>query len=133
SRVLNQSHTLPPANGLIVPELFSPEVARTFPQLKVQGPRVALFHDAIALKFPELTPPKTVARFPAYLQELLQFDGVAAVSEDSANILRDYWRWLGVSNTPPVQAIPLGITTRPTPVIPPAASKTRLSILCVGT
>lgn len=133
SRLLNQRPTLPLANGLIVPELFSPEVARVFPQLKVQGPRVTLFHDAIALKFPELTPPKTVAYFPAYLQELLQFDGVAAVSEDSANTLRDYWRWLGVTNTPPIQAIPLGITAQPALIIPPAAVKTRPRILCVGT
>src|SRR5690606_26523093 len=116
-----------------VQELFSPEVARVFPQLKVQGPRVALFHDAIALKFPELTPPQTVAYFPAYLQELLQFDGVAAVSEDSASTLRDYWRWLGVTNTPPIQTIPLGITACQAPINLPFTEKTRPRILCVGT
>ncbi len=50
----------------------------------MRGPRVAVFHDAIGLKLPELTPPGTVARLPAYLRELLLFDGIAAVSEDSA-------------------------------------------------
>ncbi len=103
------------SSGLIVPEIFSAEVGRNLPALfeAVRGPRVALFHDAIALKFPELTPTKTVARFPAYLVELLAFDGIAAVSEESRATLIDYWRWLGVSRTPSVAAIPLGINTRP--------------------
>jgi glycosyltransferase involved in cell wall biosynthesis len=102
---------LPAASGLLVPEVFSPAVAAALPALfaAARGPRVALFHDAIALKFPELTPTKTVARFPAYLHELLAFDGIAAVSEDSRDSLRDYWRWLGVPRTPPVHAIPLGV------------------------
>ncbi len=97
------------ASGLIVPELFSPKVAAALPTLlgTVSGPRVALFHDAIALKYPELTPTGTVARFPAYLQELLAFDGIAAVSADSRDTLLDYWRWLGVSDHPPVIALPL--------------------------
>lgn len=104
---------LPPDAGLIVPEIFSAEVARELPALfaTTRGPRLAIFHDAIALQFPELTPPKTVARFPPYLVELLGFDGIAAVSEDSRDALLDYWRWLGVRETPPVRAIPLGIDT----------------------
>ncbi len=36
----------------------------------VAGPRAALFYDAVALKYPELTPPKIVARYPTYLREL---------------------------------------------------------------
>ena len=106
------------ASGLIVPEVFSPAVARAFPDIlaATAGPRVALFHDAIALKFPELTPVKTVARFPAYLVELLAFDGIAAVSEDSRNTLADYWRWLGVTNPPPIHAIPLGVDLPAPPI-----------------
>ncbi|MEO7598916.1 MAG: glycosyltransferase family 1 protein [Opitutus sp.] len=97
--------------GLIVPELFGPPVARDFPKLfaHVTGPRIALFMDAIPLRFPELTPPGTVARFPGYLRELLRFDGVAAISEESRDSLRGYWRWLGISNPPPVVALPLGV------------------------
>jgi glycosyltransferase involved in cell wall biosynthesis len=101
----NESH------GLVMPELFSDRVGAALPKLftAISGPRVALFHDAIALKFPELTPTKTVARFPAYLQELLAFDGIAAVSDDSRESLLDYWRWAGLTKTPPVQTIPLGV------------------------
>jgi glycosyltransferase involved in cell wall biosynthesis len=99
------------SSSLLVPEVFSPSVAAALPALfaAVTGPRVALFHDAIALKFPELTPPTTVARFPAYLRELLAFDGIATVSNDSRTTLLDYWRWLGVTTMPPVHAIPLGV------------------------
>lgn len=111
SRSLNaQRSTLNSSFGLLVPEVFSASTAAVLPALlnAVAGPRVAIFHDAIALKFPELTPTKTVARFPAYLRELLAFDGIAAVSEDSRDSLLDYWRWLGIAHPPPIQAIPLG-------------------------
>lgn len=110
-RLLGRSACALPANsGLLVPEVFSPAVAAALPALfaAASGPRVAVFHDAIALKYPELTPVKTVARFPAYLRELLAFDGIAAVSSDSRDSLCDYWRWLGVTAAPPVRAIPLG-------------------------
>ena len=56
----------------------------------------------------------TVARFPAYLRELLLFDGVAAVSEDSR---LSRWpttgSWLGVPKTPVVAAVTLGIDPPP--------------------
>lgn len=128
-------HSLGSAGGLVVPEIFSPAVARAMPLLlgRVKGPRVALFHDAIALKLPELTPSKTVARFPAYLDDLLGFDGVAAVSEDSRDTLIDYWRWAGVPKAPAVVCIPLGIDA-PSPRIAQRTPTTSSSpvILSVG-
>ncbi|HXA80278.1 MAG TPA: glycosyltransferase family 1 protein [Opitutaceae bacterium] len=127
---------LPGAASLLFPEIFSPGVAAALPALFAQasGPRAALFHDAIALKLPELTPAKTVARFPSYLRELLAFDGIAAVSEDSRLSLLDYWKWLGVSNPPPVQTIPLGLSL-PAPgagKISDFKSQISNPILCVG-
>lgn len=123
----------PNGNALICPELFSSRVAARLPELfaRVGGPRVALFHDAIALKFPELTPSATVARMPMYLRELLLFDGIAAVSEDSAQSLRDFWLWLGVTDSPPVIALPLGVD--PVPAIPAVAAGARPRVLCVST
>ena len=119
-------------DGVLVPEIFSPAVARALPQLFAAspGPRVALFHDAIALQHPEFTPRGTVARFPAYLQELLQFDGIAAVSEASRQSLLDYWSWLGVSRLPEVKAIPLGLD--PPAAAPAPAPAGEPTILCVG-
>jgi glycosyltransferase involved in cell wall biosynthesis len=78
----------------------------------VSGPRAALFYDAIALKYPELTPSSVVARYPAYLRELLAFDGIAAISADARDTLIEYWRWLEVKDPPPVVAIPLGVDTK---------------------
>ena len=129
--------SLAPHSGLLVPELFTPAVAATLPALfaATSGPRAAVFHDAIALKFPELTPTKTVARFPGYLRELLAFDGIATNSADSRATLVAYWDWLGVpaAARPVVVTIPLGIDL-PSPI---TASHTAPSsalpiILCVG-
>lgn len=132
-RLAGRRPHLAEATGLICPELFSPRVATHLPELfaRVRGPRVALFHDAIALRFPELTPPATVARMPSYLRELAQFDGIAAVSEDSAQALREFWRWLGLENPPPVQAIPLGL--EPVERQPAPAAGTMPRVLCVST
>ncbi|HZZ18338.1 MAG TPA: glycosyltransferase [Opitutaceae bacterium] len=103
--------------GLVVPEIFSADVGAALPAIFAAsgGPRIAIFHDAIALQFPEFTPRSTVTRFPSYLQELLRFDGVAAVSEASRSALLSYWKWLGVSKTPEVTAVTLGIDPAPTP------------------
>jgi glycosyltransferase involved in cell wall biosynthesis len=101
------------SSALLIPELFTTTVGAALPALlaTTTGPRAAIFHDAIALKFPELTPSKTVARFPVYLRELLSFDGIAAISDDSRDSLLDYWQWLGIpaSAQPIVTTIPLGI------------------------
>ena len=129
---LGSSAPLPENSGVLVPEVFSPVVAAALPKLfaATRGPRVALFPDAIALKLPELSPPKTVARFPAYLTELLAFDGIAAVSADSREALIDYWRWLGVGRTPLVETIPLGVDSLPKGATP--STPIRPVVLCVG-
>lgn len=123
-------------DSLIEPELFRAAEARQLPHLftHVRGPRVALFLDAIPLRFPEFTPPATVARFPAYLRELLQFDGIAAISADSRDSLLAYWRWLGLSNPPPVLALPLGVDVGNCHLISDKPTGNAASVvLCVGT
>ena len=125
----------PSGEWLIAPEFFSPDVGRALPALfaGVSGPRVALFHDATALRVPELSLPKTVARYPVYLQELLRFDGIAAVSEESRAVLVEYWRWLGVAQPPPVVGLPLAVD-RPTPAPFGHTTATDAApvVLCVG-
>jgi glycosyltransferase involved in cell wall biosynthesis len=135
-RWLGRPTSLPDNSGLLVPEVFSSEVARALPEVlaATRGPRVALFHDAIALKLPELTPTKTVARFPPYLVELLTFDGIAAVSEDSRLSLIDYWQWLGVAKHPQVQTIPLGIVPHDSGHGGENSPKSDgVTVLCIGT
>lgn len=126
---------LPRNSGVLVPEVFSPPAARAYPALfaAAGGPRVAIFHDAIALRLPELTPARTVARFPAYLQELLAFDGIAAISEDSRRSLLDYWDWLGIRNIPVVQTISWGVDLPPAqPVRSSPGGNSDPVVLCVA-
>ena len=126
---------LPENSGLLVPEVFSAGVAAALPALfaVTRGPRVAVFHDAVALQYPELSPPKTIARFPAYLRELLAFDGIAANSETSRDVLLEYWRWLGVRDTPPVVALPLGVDEVCHVIRDKVPSAEMPVVLCVGT
>src|SRR5258708_10726724 len=133
-RMLGATGTPPIGDALIVPEVFSAATARAFPTLvsSVRGPRVALFHDDIALKYPELSPSKTVARFPAYLQELLAFDGIAAISKDSAESLQAYWQWLGVKQTPRVLALPLAVEISSSRTTSIAAPDTEPTVLFIG-
>jgi glycosyltransferase involved in cell wall biosynthesis len=90
---------------------------------------VAVFHDAIALQFPEFSPRSSVARFPGYLRQLLAFDGIAANSATSRDALLGYWGWLGVAKTPPVAVIALGLDpVQPPPAVHAAAVPTVLSV-----
>jgi len=52
----------------------------------------AIFHDAIPLKFPEITWAKSVLRAPGYMKLLAAFDRVLAVSQQSADELADFWK-----------------------------------------
>ena len=132
-RFTRRTPRTPAGVGLVCPEIFSPAVAARQPELfaRCEGPRIAVFFDAIPLTHPELTPPKTVARFPSYLQELLRFDGVAAISHTTADSLTGYWRWLGLRDCPPVTVVPLGVDLMDSPPPPPRAPGLP-QILCVS-
>lgn len=133
-RLAGRKSHAPEGDALLCPELISARAAAHLPELfaRVLGPRAAIFHDAIGLKFPELTPPATVARLPAYLRELARFDGIAAVSEDSAASLREFWQWAELHDVPPVVTIPLGVET--VHVLRPDLELSRVPrVLCVGT
>lgn len=125
---------LPVNDGLLVPEVFSSAVAKAWPALfeQVRGPKVAIFHDALPLKFPEVTAPSTVARFPYYLRDLQLFDGVIAVSEDSRRSLEDFWKWAGASRTPATIAIPHGLNLERVNRADPLNTRERPQVLTVG-
>jgi glycosyltransferase involved in cell wall biosynthesis len=132
-RLVGRRPVPPAADAVLCPELFSARAGAQLTDLfaRVRGSRGAIFHDAIGLKFPEHTPPATVARLPSYLRELAQFDGVAAVSQDSAESLREFWRWAEVRNPPPIVTIPLGVDAPP--MRPPTPTGAPLRVLCVST
>ncbi|MCF3652132.1 glycosyltransferase [Synoicihabitans lomoniglobus] len=122
-------------SAILCPEIFTARTGSCLPELfaATDAPRVALFHDAISLRLPDLTPRGNVGRFPGYLQELMQFDGIAAISEDSRQSLLDYWKWADWGHGPEVVALPLACDhlTMNRPEIPIPAG-TRPHILSVG-
>jgi glycosyltransferase involved in cell wall biosynthesis len=87
----------------------------------------ALYHDAIPLKHPAITWPRSVERHPYYMKLLSRFDRVWAVSSASRDELLSFWRWQGIAAPPPVDVLALGAdgagTARPTapaaPISPP--------------
>lgn len=117
-------------------EIFSAEIFPHYAALraKLHGPAAALFYDAVAVRFPTLTPAGNVARVENYLRELASFDGVAAISEASRIDLLEQWARLGVRDQPPVTAIPLGVNAPVVTLPPPKADNNRLGamILSVG-
>lgn len=126
--------------GFFTPEIFTQRTGRHLPALfnKLACPKVALFHDAISLQLPEMAPSSAVSRFPAYLNELLEFDGVIAVSEHSRQALLGYWDWAGWKETPEVIVSSLGVDhltgTAEASTPPPtnASSPPLPTVLCVG-
>jgi glycosyltransferase involved in cell wall biosynthesis len=68
----------------------------------------AIFHDAIPLRHPRITWPRSVARHAGYLKLLAGFERVWAVSAASRDDLLGFWRWQGVASPPAVEVLPLG-------------------------
>jgi glycosyltransferase involved in cell wall biosynthesis len=68
----------------------------------------AIYHDAIPIKHPSITWPKSVERHPAYMKLLARFDRVWAVSAASRDELLGFWKWQGIAAPPPVEVLPLG-------------------------
>ena len=125
-----------PGDWFLTSEVFAEEERPGLGEL-IRSGRVrtaAIFHDAIPLKFPDITWPQSVARHPGYLKLLAAFDRVWAVSEASRAELTGFWHWQGLEQTPPVDVLALGAdfsgAARVIPGSPPVGSIARL--LCVG-
>ena len=94
--------------GLLVVEKLESRRARELIRIRpcLGGPSVAVLHDLIPVKFPELATRRSRREFGGYLDTLRSYDGVAAVSEASRRDLVAYWSTRGVQDPPPVAAIP---------------------------
>lgn len=121
------------ADWLLTGELFSEEERPGLTAFLAARPcRLAgIFHDAIPLKFPQITWPQSVARHPGYMKLLTGFDRIWAVSEASRNELEGYWRWLGIAAVPQVDVLALGADFNGQPRRLATGSGSR-SLLCVG-
>jgi glycosyltransferase involved in cell wall biosynthesis len=119
----------------ITTELFAEAERPGFTALLRRRPcrTAAVFHDAIPLKFPHTTWPRSVERHPSYLTLLREFDRVWAVSAASRDELLGFWQWQGEGPTPPVEVLPLGADADGRPrVTEPAAPTTPARFLCLG-
>ncbi|HZZ57266.1 MAG TPA: glycosyltransferase [Opitutaceae bacterium] len=94
----------------VTAEVFAPAERPGFERLLHDRPLglAAIFHDAIPLELPDVTWPQAVARHPAYLSMLADFDRVFAVSEASREKLLGFWRWQGRAARARVEVIALG-------------------------
>jgi glycosyltransferase involved in cell wall biosynthesis len=99
-----------PGDWFLTAEVFGAEERPGFGEfLRAKPCRLAaIFHDAIPLRYPQITWPQSVARHPGYMKNLAQFDRVWAVSAASREDLLGYWRWLDVAATPPVDVLTHG-------------------------
>jgi glycosyltransferase involved in cell wall biosynthesis len=98
------------SDWIFTPELFSEAERPGLSEFLERRPcRIAaLYHDAIPIKHPEVTWPKSVGRHPSYMKLLAGFDRVWAISSASRDELVAFWRWQGVRGAPPVEVLPLG-------------------------
>ncbi len=123
------------ADWLLTPELFCEAERPGFDAFLRNRPcRIAaIFHDAIPLKFPHITWPQSVARHPAYMKQLAAFDRVWAVSAASAEELRGFWAWQGVTpRAAAIEVLKLGADFDGSPRQPPASAQNAPALLCIG-
>lgn len=133
-RRLDLAAALLPGDVVFCPEIFQDGRIRRLPQLARRGHAqvAAVFHDAITLRRPDLSPPRREAGFAAYIDALAALQEVTAVSEFSRADLKALWQERGLTPAARLQAQSLGIDlTRPRPSsVPGAGSRT---LLCVST
>jgi glycosyltransferase involved in cell wall biosynthesis len=98
------------SDWILSPEQFSEHERPGFRAFLESRPcrLAAIFHDAIPIKLPAITWPKSVERHPDYMKLLARFDRVWAVSEASRGELLGFWKWQGVAHGPQVEVLPLG-------------------------
>ena len=120
------------ADTLFVPEIFQDNRVGFLGTLAAR--RVGVCHDLITIRRPDLTPGARRAGFAEYLDCLGTFERVVAISRETADGLRAFWRERGSPGAP----VSLchwsalhGDEARPLTPLPTAVS--RRSILCVGT
>jgi glycosyltransferase involved in cell wall biosynthesis len=123
-----------PNDWFLTAEIFTPDERPGWSELMAQRPcrLAAIFHDAIPLKWPQITWPHSVARHPGYMKMLAGFDRVWAVSHASRQELLDYWSWLGLTAYPAVKVLNLGADFGGAERRPAQRVESVPSLLCVG-
>jgi glycosyltransferase involved in cell wall biosynthesis len=99
-----------PGDWILTAELFSEHERPGLTEFLVRRPCgvAAVYHDAIPIKLPDITWPRSVERHPSYMKLLARFDRVWAVSNASRQELLGFWEWQGIRSPPPVEVLALG-------------------------
>jgi glycosyltransferase involved in cell wall biosynthesis len=129
--------TLPAkADWILTPELFSEPERPGFTAFLDERPcrLAAIYHDAIPIKLPDITWPRSVERHPAYMKLLARFDRVWAVSSASRDELAGFWKWQGIAKPPQVDILPLGADWKgmPRQAGSPGTTAGLPRIVCIG-
>ncbi len=122
------------ADTWVTAEVFAPAERPGFAEFLARRPcrLVAIYHDSIPLRLPQITWPQAVARHPAYLSMLAQFDLVWAVSAASRDELLGFWKWQGRAPVPEVRVLPLGANLAQVNALGQRVPPPKPSLLCVG-
>ncbi len=98
------------SDWILTPELFSEAERPGITALLEKRPcrMAAIYHDAIPIKLPGITWPRSVERHPTYMKLLSRFDRVWAVSRARRDELLGFWKWQGIADPPPVDVLALG-------------------------
>jgi glycosyltransferase involved in cell wall biosynthesis len=120
---------------MLTPELFSEFERPGFTAFLDRRPcrLAAIYHDAIPIKHPGVTWPKSVERHPGYMKLLSRFERVWAVSSASREELLGFWAWQGVTEPPAVDVLPLGADWGGAPrVTVPSNENGKRRVVCIG-
>jgi glycosyltransferase involved in cell wall biosynthesis len=84
---------------LLVPEIFQDNRTKTLATAHqwFRGRRVAIFHDAVPLRLPEVTKSAEQRTFPRYVRALASFDKVICPSREAEADLQFYWKEFSVA------------------------------------
>jgi len=87
-----------PDDVLLVPEIFQDRRTKKLSAVKqwFRGHRIAVFHDSVPLRLPEVTKEAERRTFPRYVRALAGFDRVICPSREAESDLRFYWKEFGV-------------------------------------
>ena len=125
-----------PTDWFFTVELFSSAERRGFADFVNAPPcrLAAMFHDAIPLRFPEITWPHSVRRHPDYMALLARFDRVLAISGASRRELEQFWTEHQLNVRARVSTVLLGADFDRSPRVVESSGVTpkRASLLCVG-
>ena len=138
---LDLAGVLTAADTLFVPEIFQDGRVNWLSRLATRSParRVAVCHDTIGWRRPDLTLAVRREGFLEYLDSLRTFDGVLAVSREAASDLGTLWEaQMPGGPIPPVRvagwpADEFFLNSAGDADLPPAPASALPQVLCVGT